>query len=64
MPPLSYEPEYNILAAMVRWVEDDIPPDALYAVYWNNNNVTDGVGFVRPLCQVSDRDCRTLDSTC
>lgn len=52
MPPLSYEPQYNILAAMVQWVEEGIPPDALYGVYWNNNNVTDGVGFVRPLCQV------------
>ncbi|CCM04315.1 uncharacterized protein FIBRA_06486 [Fibroporia radiculosa] len=51
MPPLSMAPEYNILAAIVQWVEQGIAPSSLYAVYWNHNNVTDGVGFVRPLCQ-------------
>lgn len=53
MPPLSYEPQYNILAAMVQWVEEGIPPDTLYGVYWNDNNSTNGVGFIRPICQVS-----------
>ena len=52
MPPLSYEPQYNILAAMVQWVEEGIPPDTLYGAYWNDNNVTNGLGFIRPLCQV------------
>lgn len=54
MPPLSYEPQYNILAAMVQWVEEGIPPDTLYGVYWNDNNVTNGLGFIRPLCQVGN----------
>lgn len=54
MPPLSLAPENNILAAMVQWVEEGIAPSSLTAVYYNNNNVTDGIGFVRPLCQVSN----------
>ncbi|KAF9812284.1 hypothetical protein IEO21_06258 [Rhodonia placenta] len=53
MPPLSLDPEHNILAAMVQWVENGVAPANLTAVYWNNNNVTDGIGFTRPLCQVS-----------
>lgn len=53
MPPLSYDPQYNILAAMVQWVEEGIPPDTIYGVYWNDNNVTNDVGFIRPICQVS-----------
>ncbi|EPT05616.1 hypothetical protein FOMPIDRAFT_1027212 [Fomitopsis schrenkii] len=51
MPPLSYDPQYNILAAMVQWVEEGIPPDTIYGVYWNDNNVTNDVGFIRPICQ-------------
>ncbi|KAH9948618.1 feruloyl esterase-like protein [Amylocystis lapponica] len=51
MPPLQYDAQHNILAAMVRWVEEGIAPETLTAVYWNNNNDTEGVGFTRPLCQ-------------
>jgi len=51
MPPLSLAPEYNVLAAIVQWVEGGIAPSSLTAVYWNDNNVTNGVGFTRPLCQ-------------
>ncbi|KAI0926181.1 hypothetical protein AcV5_008705 [Taiwanofungus camphoratus] len=51
MPPFSLEPEYNILAAMVQWVEQGIAPSSLKAVYYNNNSATNGVGFERPICQ-------------
>ncbi|KAH9917041.1 feruloyl esterase-like protein [Fomitopsis serialis] len=51
LPPLSYDPEHNILAAMVRWVEDDIAPTTLNAVYYNDNQASNGIGFVRPICQ-------------
>ncbi|EMD31293.1 hypothetical protein CERSUDRAFT_89153 [Gelatoporia subvermispora B] len=50
MPPLSLDPEHNILAALVQWVEQDQAPSSLTAAFWNNNNVTAGLNFTRPLC--------------
>ncbi|KAI0833405.1 feruloyl esterase-like protein [Trametes gibbosa] len=50
-PPLSFEPQHNILAAMVRWVEEGIAPDTLTAANYVGNNATNGVGFTRPLCR-------------
>ncbi|KAI0775268.1 feruloyl esterase-like protein [Trametes elegans] len=50
-PPLSFDPEHNILAAIVRWVEEDVAPANLTAVNYNDNDVGNGVGFTRPLCQ-------------
>lgn len=52
MPPLSSAPEYNILSAMVQWVEEGIAPSSLTGVYYNDNNATNGIGFTRGLCQV------------
>ncbi|KAH9948590.1 feruloyl esterase-like protein, partial [Amylocystis lapponica] len=51
MPPLSFDAEHNILAAMVQWVEEGVAPSSLTAVYWKDNNSTNGLGFTRPLCQ-------------
>ncbi|KAI0710198.1 feruloyl esterase-like protein [Earliella scabrosa] len=50
MPPLSLDPEHNVLAAIVRWVEEGVAPEKLTAVYYNDNNVANGIGFTRPLC--------------
>ncbi|KAH9838436.1 feruloyl esterase-like protein [Rhodofomes roseus] len=51
MPPMSYAPEYNILAAIVQWVEENIAPTTLKGVYYNNNTANSGIGFVRPICK-------------
>ncbi|KDQ55810.1 hypothetical protein JAAARDRAFT_159213 [Jaapia argillacea MUCL 33604] len=51
MPPLSYDPQHNALAAMVAWVEEGIAPSSFVAAYYNNNTETDGVAFTRPLCK-------------
>ncbi|PCH42246.1 feruloyl esterase-like protein, partial [Wolfiporia cocos MD-104 SS10] len=51
MPPLSLDPEHNILAAMVQWVENGTAPLSVIGVHWKNNTAKDGVGFTRPLCQ-------------
>ncbi|KAK7684531.1 hypothetical protein QCA50_012478 [Cerrena zonata] len=51
MPPASLDAEHNIVAAMVRWVEEGHAPETLTATYWNHNNFTEGVGFTRPLCK-------------
>lgn len=55
MPPLSNDAEHNIVAALVKWVEDDVAPDNLIGTAYKNNNVADGVAFTRPLCKVRDK---------
>ena len=54
-PPLALDPQHNILAAIVRWVEEDVAPNTLTAVNYNNNDVDNGIGFTRPLCRVSEQ---------
>ncbi|OCH94812.1 feruloyl esterase-like protein [Obba rivulosa] len=51
MPPISLDAQHNILAALVEWVEHEEAPSTLTAAYYNNNNVTAGVNFTRPLCK-------------
>ncbi|KZT07620.1 feruloyl esterase-like protein [Laetiporus sulphureus 93-53] len=51
MPPISNIPQYNILAAMVNWVEEGSAPSSLEAVHYEGNNVANGVTLRRPLCQ-------------
>ncbi|KAH9948592.1 feruloyl esterase-like protein [Amylocystis lapponica] len=51
MPPLSLDAEHNVLAAMVKWVEEGVAPSSLTAAYWNDNKFTNGVGFTRPICK-------------
>ncbi|KAI8980133.1 feruloyl esterase-like protein [Trametes punicea] len=50
-PPLSFDPQHNILAAIVRWVEQGVAPDSIIAANYKDNNFTNGVGFTRPLCR-------------
>ncbi|KAI0359937.1 feruloyl esterase-like protein [Trametes cingulata] len=50
-PPLSFNPEHNVLAAMVQWVEQGVAPETIVAANYKDNNVTNGVGFTRPLCR-------------
>ena len=52
MPPLNHDPEYDVLAAMVKWVESGIAPSSLTAVHYKNNTAEDGIDAIRPLCQV------------
>ncbi len=37
---------------MVQWVEEGVAPDTLTAANYVGNNVSNGVGFTRPLCRV------------
>ena len=52
-PPLSDDPQNNVVAAIIRWVEEDVAPDSLTAVYYNDNDAANGIGFTLPLCRVS-----------
>lgn len=52
MPPLKEDSDHDILAAMVKWVEDDVPPTTIIGTAYNNNDAADGVAFTRPLCKV------------
>ncbi|KAI0734161.1 feruloyl esterase-like protein [Fomitopsis betulina] len=51
MPPLNHDPQYDVLAAMVQWVESGIAPSSLIAVHYQNNTVAGGIDAIRPLCQ-------------
>ncbi|KAJ3008471.1 hypothetical protein NUW54_g3142 [Trametes sanguinea] len=51
-PPISFDPQHNILAAIVQWVEDGVAPDTITAANYNDNDVANGLGFTRPLCRV------------
>ncbi|KAK7691095.1 hypothetical protein QCA50_006198 [Cerrena zonata] len=51
MPPLAHDARHNILAALVQWVEDDVAPENITAVHYENNNVTAGISFTRPICK-------------
>ncbi|KAI0676495.1 feruloyl esterase-like protein [Trametes maxima] len=51
-PPPTYDAERNILAAMVRWVEEGVAPSTLVATkYVDDTNPGKGVAFTRPLCR-------------
>ncbi|KAI0649165.1 feruloyl esterase-like protein [Trametes meyenii] len=50
-PPISFDPEHNILAAMVRWVEEGVAPDTILAANYKDNDAANGVSFTRPLCR-------------
>lgn len=50
--PLSLDAEHNILAALVRWVEDDVAPSTIVGVKYKNDVPADGVAFTRPICKV------------
>ncbi|OSD01459.1 feruloyl esterase-like protein [Trametes coccinea BRFM310] len=49
--PLSLDPQHNVLAAMVRWVEDGIAPSTITGVKYHGDNPASGVAFTRPLCK-------------
>lgn len=36
----------------MRWVEDGVAPERIVATKFNNDSLTDGVAFTRPLCKV------------
>jgi hypothetical protein len=49
-PPVSSDPQHDILKALVDWVEAGIPPDRITATKFINDNPASGVAFTRPLC--------------
>ncbi|EIW55233.1 feruloyl esterase-like protein [Trametes versicolor FP-101664 SS1] len=49
--PLSHDAEHNILAALLRWVEDGVAPSAIVGVKYKNDVPSDGVAFTRPICK-------------
>ncbi|KAI5478525.1 feruloyl esterase-like protein [Pseudohyphozyma bogoriensis] len=51
MPPLVEDsPKYDILMAMVDWIEQDTAPDYLIAASYVKNNATLGTQYTRKLC--------------
>ena len=48
--PIEYSPRYDIVAAMVAWVEEGRKPEKIIAAHYQDNNATLGIEFTRPLC--------------
>lgn len=48
---IPFTPQYNILAALVNWVENGTAPDTITATKFVNDTVTSGIQFQRDLCR-------------
>ncbi|KAL1944835.1 hypothetical protein VTO73DRAFT_2455 [Trametes versicolor] len=48
---VAFDAEHDVLAALMRWVEDGVAPERIVATKFNNDTLTDGVAFTRPLCK-------------
>ncbi|KAJ8131692.1 hypothetical protein O1611_g1938 [Lasiodiplodia mahajangana] len=47
----SLDPDANVLMAMVRWVEQSVPPDTILGTAYINNTQSAGVDFKRRHCR-------------
>jgi hypothetical protein len=46
-----YEPRFNVLAAIVEWVENGNAPETIEGIKYNNELSTSSVGFRRRHCR-------------
>jgi feruloyl esterase len=46
----SYDSEHDAIAALVRWVEQGVPPDRIVATKFKDPEAATGIVFQRPLC--------------
>jgi len=49
--PASLDADHNILAGLVKWVEEGTAPETFTAVHYRNDDPVQGVQFSRPLCK-------------
>ncbi|KIP02131.1 hypothetical protein PHLGIDRAFT_309422 [Phlebiopsis gigantea 11061_1 CR5-6] len=50
-PALSHDARYNVLSAIVRWVEEGAAPDNFTAAHYRGGHAAQGVDFTRPICK-------------
>lgn len=48
--PLKPEPEYDMFAALVSWVENGTAPEKIVATQYINDDPSEGVAMTRPMC--------------
>ena len=53
---IGFDPESNILAALVRWVEEGIPPDTILGTKYVNDSEVNGVERSRRHCRYPYRN--------
>lgn len=49
---VPFDAEHDVLAALMHWVEDGVAPTQITATKFNNDTLSEGVAFTRPLCKV------------
>jgi len=54
MPPGANDTEHDVLLALINWVENGAAPETLVATKYIGNDVSKGVEFTRPICQLND----------
>ncbi|OLN91627.1 putative feruloyl esterase B-2-like protein 3 [Colletotrichum chlorophyti] len=52
----GYEPEGNVLSAIVRWVEEGVAPDSILGTAYVNGTKANGVAFQRRHCKYPTRN--------
>jgi feruloyl esterase len=52
----GFDPESNVLAAMVRWVEEGVPPESILGTKYVNDSATNGVERSRRHCRFPYRN--------
>jgi feruloyl esterase len=54
IPGVPRDPDHDAFAALVRWVEQGVPPERIIATKYVNDNPAQGVAMTRPLCPHPD----------
>jgi hypothetical protein len=52
----GYDPESNVLAALVRWVEEGISPNTIQGTKFVNDSASNGVERIRRHCRYPYRN--------
>ena len=50
LPSPTPDADHDVVRALIRWVEQGVPPDQIIATQYTNNNATQPIIRQRPLC--------------
>jgi feruloyl esterase len=59
---ITFDAEHNVLAAMVRWVEDGIAPETIGGTKFVDDDVKKGADYMRRHCRYPQRSTTLASS--